>query len=249
MVPSWYALPARISNRQLGPIVGGHEQLQRRHGDAAVGCGAGAFGPAAGPKLFANRLKWQSIRYVTNQNKRFGSCTPMLGTIRISHRLAAMPESVFKYVVVHELAHLEEANHGPKTWALVRQYPLLDAAVILYGHWPKDDNAYDFKSVADPEVTLVLIAVLTFANYIRHREQTRLGVCLVVWRPCLHSFYSTPAVEPQPDAEFNRWLGLTTQLALIATPTCCCGWCWISARCPGVWWFAPSLGWGCLGCF
>jgi predicted metal-dependent hydrolase len=37
-------------------------------------------------QYFDGRLRWQSIRYVTNQNKRFGSCTPTRGTIRISHR-------------------------------------------------------------------------------------------------------------------------------------------------------------------
>ena len=77
---------------------------------------------------FTGRLKWQSIRYVTNQNKRFGSCTPSLGTIRLSHRLASMPDWVLKYVIVHELAHLEESNHGPSFWALVNQYPLTERA-------------------------------------------------------------------------------------------------------------------------
>src|SRR5688572_26278004 len=37
---------------------------------------------------FGGRLRWQAIRYVTNQRDRFGSCTPEDGTIRISHRVA-----------------------------------------------------------------------------------------------------------------------------------------------------------------
>lgn len=79
-------------------------------------------------EYFDGRLHWQSIRFVTNQNKRFGSCTPTNATIRISHRLAKMPEWVLKYVVMHELAHLEEANHGPRFWRLVNQYPLTERA-------------------------------------------------------------------------------------------------------------------------
>jgi predicted metal-dependent hydrolase len=79
-------------------------------------------------KYFGGRLRWESVHYVTNQNSRFGSCTPDNGTIRISHRLATMPAWVRDYVLVHELAHLEEANHGPRFWQLVNRYPLTERA-------------------------------------------------------------------------------------------------------------------------
>ncbi len=79
-------------------------------------------------RYFNGRLHWQSIRYVTNQSTRFGSCTPSQGTIRLSHRLATMPAWVRDYVVIHELAHLEEANHGPGFWKLVNRYPLTERA-------------------------------------------------------------------------------------------------------------------------
>ncbi len=78
--------------------------------------------------FFNDRLRWQSIRYVKNQNKRFGSCTPARGTIRLTDRLATMPTWVRDYVIVHELAHLEQANHGPQFWALVNPYPLTERA-------------------------------------------------------------------------------------------------------------------------
>ncbi len=79
-------------------------------------------------RYFDGKLRWRSIRWVTNQNKRFGSCTPSQGTIRISHRLAAMPAWVLDYVIVHELAHLVESNHGPRFWALVNRYPRTERA-------------------------------------------------------------------------------------------------------------------------
>lgn len=68
------------------------------------------------------------MRYVKNQNSRFGSCTPADGTIRLSDRLATMPTWVRDYVLVHELAHLLEANHGPNFWKLVNRYPLTERA-------------------------------------------------------------------------------------------------------------------------
>jgi len=79
-------------------------------------------------RYFDGRLRWTSVRWSTRQNQRFGSCTPGRGTIRISHRLAQVPRWVLDYVLVHELAHLIEPNHGPKFWALVNRYPLAERA-------------------------------------------------------------------------------------------------------------------------
>jgi predicted metal-dependent hydrolase len=77
---------------------------------------------------FGGRLAWRSIRYVSNQRTRYGSCTPEDGTIRISDRVAELPDWVRDYVVVHELAHLEEPGHGLEFWDLVNRYPLTERA-------------------------------------------------------------------------------------------------------------------------
>jgi hypothetical protein len=70
----------------------------------------------------------RSVRWVTNQNTRWGSCTPMEGTIRLSHRLQGMPEYVVDYVLLHELAHLLVADHGHRFWALLDAYPRTERA-------------------------------------------------------------------------------------------------------------------------
>jgi predicted metal-dependent hydrolase len=70
-----------------------------------------------------------SIRWVDNQNRRWGSCTPADRSIRLSSRLRGMPEFVVDYVLVHELAHLLEASHDAHFWSLVRAYPQVDRAL------------------------------------------------------------------------------------------------------------------------
>jgi hypothetical protein len=69
-----------------------------------------------------------SIRWVTNQNSRWGSCTPSDGTIRISTRVRGMPGYVLDYVILHELAHLLSPGHGPDFWRLLQGYPRLERA-------------------------------------------------------------------------------------------------------------------------
>ncbi len=69
-----------------------------------------------------------SIRWVDNQESRWGSCTPQDRTIRISSRLCREPGWVVDYVLVHELAHLSVAGHGPRFWRLVERYPLAERA-------------------------------------------------------------------------------------------------------------------------
>ncbi len=63
-----------------------------------------------------------SVRWVTNQNGRWGSCTHARGTIRISHHVKGMPEWVLDYVLLHELAHLIHPNHGAGFWAELDGY-------------------------------------------------------------------------------------------------------------------------------
>jgi predicted metal-dependent hydrolase len=62
---------------------------------------------------------------IMDAKSRWGSCTPprggKAGSIRYSWRLVLAPDWVLDYVAAHECAHLVEANHGPRFWALVRE--------------------------------------------------------------------------------------------------------------------------------
>jgi predicted metal-dependent hydrolase len=69
-----------------------------------------------------------SVRWVENQHRRWGSCTPADRSIRLSSRLRSMPEYVVDYVLVHELVHLVEPGHDERFWALVARYPRAERA-------------------------------------------------------------------------------------------------------------------------
>ena len=69
-----------------------------------------------------------TIRWVDNQEWRWGSCTPADGAVRISSRLAKEPLWVLDYVIVHELAHLSVGRHDERFWAIVHRYPLTERA-------------------------------------------------------------------------------------------------------------------------
>jgi len=80
-------------------------------------------------RYFQGCLTWSSIRYSTNQERRRGSCNTLTRSILISSKLASLPQWVEDYVIVHELAHLLEANHGQRFKTLVRRYPLAERAI------------------------------------------------------------------------------------------------------------------------
>jgi hypothetical protein len=79
-------------------------------------------------RYLKGRAEPLSVRWVGNQNTRWGSCTPMDGTIRLSSRLRGMPTYVVDYVLLHELAHLLVPGHGPRFWTLLAAYPRTERA-------------------------------------------------------------------------------------------------------------------------
>ncbi|MCZ7536747.1 MAG: M48 family metallopeptidase [Acidimicrobiia bacterium] len=70
----------------------------------------------------------ESVVWAENQAERWGSCSPEARSIRVSSRLAAFPDWVLDYVLVHELAHLAEPNHGPAFHDIVARYALAERA-------------------------------------------------------------------------------------------------------------------------
>ena len=77
---------------------------------------------------FGGDLPLRTASWSDRQERRWGSCSPDVGAIRLSSRLRPLPDWVVDYVLVHELAHLAEPNHSAAFWKLVARYPLTERA-------------------------------------------------------------------------------------------------------------------------
>jgi predicted metal-dependent hydrolase len=79
--------------------------------------------------VFGERLAQQAARFsidpprlaLSSASTRWGSCSLKSG-IRLNWRLIHCEPRIIDYVIVHELAHLTEMNHGPRFWAIVERY-------------------------------------------------------------------------------------------------------------------------------
>ncbi|STC69879.1 M48 family metallopeptidase [Corynebacterium pilosum] len=79
-------------------------------------------------EILGGRARVGSIRWVSNQNTRWGSCTVATGDIRISDRLKEAPDYVVDSVIVHELTHTFIPGHGPDFWQWADKTPLAERA-------------------------------------------------------------------------------------------------------------------------
>ncbi|MBK9579112.1 MAG: M48 family metallopeptidase [Fibrobacteres bacterium] len=59
--------------------------------------------------------------FVQHMKTRWGSCNPDSGSIRLNTELAKKPRECLEYIVVHELTHLREPNHGDRFTAILDQ--------------------------------------------------------------------------------------------------------------------------------
>jgi len=64
----------------------------------------------------------QSVGKITlrDTSSRWGSCSSR-HDLNFCWKLVLAPRFVLDYIIAHEVAHLQEMNHGPRFWALVGQ--------------------------------------------------------------------------------------------------------------------------------
>ena len=126
------AIPARFTaaqekewvQRMLAKL---HKQGERRTASGrkrpASDAALAAHAAQLSERYLGGRAVPASVRWVSNQNSRWGSATPAEGTIRLSDKLRPMPQWVIDYVLLHELAHLLVAGHNAAFWKLLEAYP------------------------------------------------------------------------------------------------------------------------------
>lgn len=73
------------------------------------------------PRLYQlslqHHLSYKSVK-INSSSGRWGSCSAR-GNINLSYYLVLLPKHLIDYVLLHELAHTREMNHGELFWALL----------------------------------------------------------------------------------------------------------------------------------
>ncbi len=118
-IPAW--MTAADEARFVGEVVDRIERQRQSH----------AIDLTARAARIAERFDLPnpaSIRWVSNQQQRWGSCTAATGDIRISDRLVGVPPWVLDHVIVHELVHLVVPDHSPAFQELLGRDPLAERA-------------------------------------------------------------------------------------------------------------------------
>ena len=62
-------------------------------------------------------FKYKKVK-ITGSKSRWGSCSAT-GSINLSCYLMLLPPHMMDYVLLHELTHTKEMNHGPKFWEIL----------------------------------------------------------------------------------------------------------------------------------
>ncbi len=129
-------IPARVRGRERRDFVDELvERLMVQRPQNAGGDGALEERARCLAEQYNDMVMPASVRWVSNQQARWASCSPGTREIRVSSRLRQCPEWVIDAVLVHELAHLQEADHSVRFYEIANRHPRqVDSATYLDGY-------------------------------------------------------------------------------------------------------------------
>ena len=131
--------PMRTSQKTIDAFIAGHEGWIAKHLESQRQKAVSAPPPPTGAEIEALKEQaravlpgkvayWSKVTglvptgvKITAAKKRYGSCSDR-NSLCFSCFLMQKPEAAIDLVVVHELCHIREKNHGPRFYALLAQY-------------------------------------------------------------------------------------------------------------------------------
>ena len=131
--------PMRTAKKTIDAFVSGHESWITKHLESQRQKAASAPPPPTEAEIEALKQQarailpekvayWSEVMgliptgvKITTAQKRYGSCSGK-NSLCFSCFLMRKPEPAIELVVVHELCHIREKNHGPRFYALLAQY-------------------------------------------------------------------------------------------------------------------------------
>jgi len=107
---NWLELPQDKSDIEIVKLLGKWLKKQSEH----------FITPLMQELSVTTGLRYQKLTF-RGQKTRWGSCSPK-GSINLNYCLLFLSEDYVRYVLIHELCHLEELNHSRAFWNLVKRY-------------------------------------------------------------------------------------------------------------------------------
>jgi predicted metal-dependent hydrolase len=103
-------MTAKVASRGAEPLREALERWYRREARTEIASRLDAATARAGRRYVSLSIRGQQTRWA--------SCSTS-GTMSFNWRLLLAPEVILDYVVEHEVAHLDVADHSPRFWSLL----------------------------------------------------------------------------------------------------------------------------------
>lgn len=117
-IARFFALHAAWVAEKVADTAGAHVVRIRRGDIPSLKRRAREIAEAGCARYAAHYAVAHGAIAIRAQKSRWGSCSAK-GTLSFNYKIAALPERLAEYILVHEVCHLREMNHSARFWAEV----------------------------------------------------------------------------------------------------------------------------------